>query len=59
MPRAIVVQPKGGFDRVGVEERRASSPGAKEISVRLHANSLNYHDYAVVSGMWLVRVPLA
>ncbi len=62
VPRAVVVHPQGGFDRVVMEERRASSPGAQEISVRLHANSLNYHDYAVVSGMWgpvEPRIPMA
>ena len=38
------------------------APGANEITVRLHANSLNYHDYAVVKGMWAPkekRVPMA
>jgi NADPH:quinone reductase-like Zn-dependent oxidoreductase len=29
----------------------AAAPGAGEISVRLRASSLNYHDYAVVKGM--------
>lgn len=62
MSKAILVQPPGGFDRVVVEDRSAPSPEAGEISVRLHANSLNYHDYAVVSGMWgpsQPRIPMA
>lgn len=62
MSRAIVVQPGGGFDRVKVEEREAPPPRAGEITVRLRANSLNYHDYAVVSGMWgptVPRIPMA
>lgn len=62
MPKAIVVQPPGGFDRVVFEDRPAPLPGAGEIAVRLHANSLNYHDYAVVSGMWgpsEPRIPMA
>lgn len=62
MPKAIVVQPPGGFDRVVLEDRPARLPGPGEIAVRLHANSLNYHDYAVVSGMWgpsEPRIPMA
>ncbi|WP_374309493.1 NAD(P)-dependent alcohol dehydrogenase [Methylocella sp.] len=62
MSRAIVVQPGGGFDRVKVEERETPPPRAGEITVRLRANSLNYHDYAVVSGMWgpaVPRIPMA
>lgn len=62
MPKAIVVQPGGGFDNVVVAERIAPAPSAGEITVRLHASSLNYHDYAVVSGMWgpsVPRIPMA
>ncbi len=43
-------------------ERDAEEPAAGEIMVRLHANSLNHHDYAVVSGMWgptEARIPMA
>lgn len=62
MPKAIVVLPGGGFDKVVVAERIAPAPSAGEITVRLHASSLNYHDYAVVSGMWgpsVQRIPMA
>ena len=62
MSKAIVVLPKGGFDRVVTQERQAQTPGFGEITVRVHANSLNYHDYAVVSGMWgptEPRIPMA
>jgi NADPH:quinone reductase-like Zn-dependent oxidoreductase len=62
MGKAMIVQPGGGFDRVILGEREASPPAAGEITVRLHANSLNYHDYAVVSGMWgptEPRIPMA
>ena len=44
------------------EKPRRRDPGPGEIKVRLHANSLNYHDYAVVSGMWgpqAPRIPMA
>jgi NADPH:quinone reductase-like Zn-dependent oxidoreductase len=62
MAKAIVVLPKGGFDRVVTEERPENAPSFGEITVRVHANSLNYHDYAVVSGMWgpaEPRIPMA
>jgi NADPH:quinone reductase-like Zn-dependent oxidoreductase len=62
MSRAIIVQPGGGFDRVILGRSEARDPLAGEITVRLHANSLNYHDYAVVSGMWgptEPRIPMA
>jgi NADPH:quinone reductase-like Zn-dependent oxidoreductase len=62
MGKAMIVQPGGGFDRVILGESEARAPEAGEITVRLHANSLNYHDYAVVSGMWgpsAPRIPMA
>lgn len=60
--KAIFVQPGGGYDKVviGISEAPAPAPG--EIQVRLRANSLNYHDFAVVSGMWgptEARIPMA
>ena len=60
--KTIVVQPGGGFDRVVVSATEARDPGPGEISVRLHASSLNYHDYAVVSGAWgptSPRIPMS
>jgi NADPH:quinone reductase-like Zn-dependent oxidoreductase len=57
LPRAIIVPPGGGLDHVRVEERDAAPPGPGQISVRLHASSLNYHDYAVVSGRWAPTEP--
>lgn len=62
MSKAIILQPGGGYQNVTIGQRDAASPGAGEITVRLHANSLNYHDYAVVSGMWgptEPRIPMA
>ncbi|QEO17381.1 zinc-dependent alcohol dehydrogenase family protein [Acetobacter vaccinii] len=62
MSKVVVVQPGGGFDRVVMEERATPAPQAGQITVRLHASSLNYHDYAVVSGMWgptEPRIPMA
>ena len=60
--RAVIVQPGGGFDKVGFGERPVAEPGPGAITVRLRASSLNYHDYAVVSGLWgpsEARVPMS
>ena len=60
--KAIILQTGGGYDKVTVGVREAAEPKAGEITVRLHANSLNYHDFAVVSGMWgptEPRIPMA
>ncbi|HKX52733.1 MAG TPA: NAD(P)-dependent alcohol dehydrogenase [Nitrosospira sp.] len=55
--KAIYVQPGGGFDRVTLGTCESMAPKAGEITVRIRASSLNYHDYAVVSGMWPPTVP--
>lgn len=60
--KAIYVQPGGGYDKVILGTCEAAAPGPGEITVRLRANSLNYHDFAVVSGMWGPtedRIPMA
>ena len=60
--KAIILQTGGGYDKVIVGNREAKEPQTGEITVRLHANSLNYHDFAVVSGMWgpsEPRIPMA
>ena len=60
--KAIILQAGGGYDKVTLGSRAAAEPKAGEITVRLHANSLNYHDFAVVSGMWgpsEARIPMA
>ena len=48
--KAIRLRSPGGLDNlvaVDMEEPRAPGPG--EVRVRLHASSLNYHDYGVAS----------
>src|SRR5687768_4827526 len=55
--KAIYVQPGGGFDHVTLGTCESLPPKAGEITVRIQASSLNYHDYAVVSGMWPPPVP--
>ncbi|MEE1889141.1 zinc-dependent alcohol dehydrogenase family protein [Pseudomonas carassii] len=60
--KALYVLPGGGYDKVQVGTCETSAPKAGEITVRLHASSLNYHDFAVVSGMWGPserRIPMA
>lgn len=60
--KTIFVKPGGGYQNVVVGSSEAHAPGSDEITVRLHANSLNYHDFAVVSGMWgpsEERIPMA
>jgi len=52
--KAIRLRSPGGLDKlelVDLPEPRA--PGPNEITVRIRASSLNYHDYAVVTG----RIP--
>ena len=49
--KAVCIRTPGGLDRLEVFE--ADDPGAPntgEVRVRIHASSLNYHDYMVVSG---------
>lgn len=60
--KTIIVQSGGGYEQVIVGHSDAAAPGFGEIKVRLHASSLNYHDFAVVSGMWGPtedRIPMA
>jgi NADPH:quinone reductase-like Zn-dependent oxidoreductase len=53
----------GGLDRLQlVELADPGAPGAGAIRVRVHASSLNYHDYRVVSGAagnFAGRIPMA
>ncbi len=60
--RTIQVLPKGGFEKVVIGITQARDPGPGEISVRIHASSLNFHDYIVVSGATAldeVRIPMS
>ncbi|BAW80404.1 NADPH:quinone oxidoreductase [Candidatus Nitrosoglobus terrae] len=62
--KTIFVQPGGGFNRVTIGQSEAAAPKRGEISVRLRATSLNFHDYAVVTGMPgfvydMPRIPMA
>lgn len=58
----VYVQAGGGYERVTLGDSDIRPPAKGEITVRLRANSLNYHDFAVVSGMWgptEPRIPMA
>jgi NADPH:quinone reductase-like Zn-dependent oxidoreductase len=60
--RAITLKKPGGLDNLEPADIEATAPGPGEIQVRIEASSLNYHDYAVVSGMLPVddgRIPMS
>ena len=60
--RAIQLKKPGGLDNLTLTQAQTRDPGPGEIQVRVHASSLNYHDYAVVAGMLPVddgRVPMS
>ncbi len=62
MTRAIYLKPGGGYENVFIGNDNISTPQEDEVQVRLRANSLNYHDFAVVSGVWgpsEQRIPMA
>lgn len=48
--RTIFVEAGGGFENVSLGTSSAREPGPGEITVRVRASSLNYHDLIVVSG---------
>ena len=49
--RTIQLQKPGGLDRLQVTDTGREAPRRGEIVVRVRASSLNFHDYAVVTGM--------
>ncbi len=49
--KVVILKSPAGLDHLKlVEQPDPGQPGVGEIRVRLHANSLNYHDYAVAVG---------
>jgi len=48
--KAAVIRAPGGLERIEIAERDEPTPAPDEIKVRIHANSLNYHDYVVATG---------
>lgn len=61
--KAIKIRKPGGLDKLEVVEMEdAPAPGPGEIRVRLHATSLNFHDYSVAKGYIPTeegRIPMA
>ncbi|WP_043528183.1 zinc-dependent alcohol dehydrogenase family protein [Litchfieldella xinjiangensis] len=49
--KVVTLKSPGGLDKLALSERESpGEPGPGEIRVRIHASSLNFHDYGVVSG---------
>lgn len=61
--RAMTVNSPASLDSLKLADLPApGTPGPGEIAVRIHANSLNFHDYLVVAGMIPVpdgRIPMS
>ena len=61
--KAMILDAPGGLDRLRLVDRPDPGvPGPGMIRVRLHATSLNYHDYGVVAGRMPTRdgrIPMA
>ena len=60
--RTVQLMPGGGFDKVIVTTTETRDPGPGEISVRVRASSLNFHDYSSVSGAmapYEIRIPMS
>lgn len=60
--KVAAVKKPGGLENLMIEERPDPVAGPGEILVRIHASSLNYHDFAVAKG-WLKtgdgRIPMS
>ncbi|MEP5765920.1 MAG: NAD(P)-dependent alcohol dehydrogenase [Halieaceae bacterium] len=60
--QTIQLNTPGGLDKLVAVDLPERDPGPGEVRVRNHASSLNFHDYAVVSGLIPVedkRVPMS
>jgi len=60
--RAMKLAAPGGLDKLVLTDVERSEPGAGEIQVEIRASSLNFHDYAVVTGLLPTddgRIPLS
>lgn len=58
----VKVRSPGGLDALTVGESEVRAPGPGEIQVRVHASSLNFHDYLVAAGLLPVddgRIPMS
>ncbi len=60
--RAIKLKKPAGLDQFDIRDMELSQVRRGEIRVRLHASSLNFHDYYVVMGMFPTeagRIPMS
>lgn len=59
--KAIYLEPPGGLECLAIGKAEAKTPGPGEITVRIRASSLNYHDYGVaIRGVGAIRrIPMA
>jgi NADPH:quinone reductase-like Zn-dependent oxidoreductase len=60
--KAIQLKHPGGLDNLKLVDVEPRAPGPGQIQVRVKASSLNFHDYAVVSGLIPVaedRIPMS
>ena len=60
--KTVYIPAGGGFDHVSIGSTQPVEPRAGDITVRLRASSLNYHDYGVVSGVMAPkerRIPMS
>jgi NADPH:quinone reductase-like Zn-dependent oxidoreductase len=60
--KAMRLKKPGGLDSIYIGRADAAAPGRGEITVRLHASSVNFHDYLVVTGKIPVeedRIPMS
>ena len=48
---AMKLTAPGGLDQIHLAEIEPREPGFGEIQVEIKATSLNFHDYAVVTGL--------
>ena len=49
--KVAALKKPGGLENIVIEERPDPAPGPGEVLMRCRASSLNFHDFAVVSGM--------
>jgi NADPH:quinone reductase-like Zn-dependent oxidoreductase len=49
--QAMKLSAPGGIDKLQLADIEPRAPGVGEVQVRIHATSLNFHDYAVVTGL--------
>lgn len=48
--RLVRLNQPAGLDQLQLDHAEPRAPGPGEVMVRVHASSLNYHDYVVVTG---------